>query len=108
MTELDELLQRAKSLAVTYREQVEINPTPLRVDYHTLRDRIMSPVPEAGRNPLAVIDELATIADGAVMPMAGPRFFGWVIGASDPVGVAADWLVTAWGQNAGYQTPTPA
>ena len=24
--------------------------------------------------------------------MTGPRFFGWVIGGSHPVGVAADWL----------------
>src|SRR4051794_7098059 len=99
MTELDGLLQRAKSLAVAYREQVETDPTPLRVDYHTLRDRIMTAVPDAGQDPLAVIEELAEIADGALMPMTGPRFFGWVIGASDPVGVAADWLVTAWGQN---------
>ena len=42
------------------------------------------------------------------MPMAGPRFFGWVIGASHPVGVAADWLVSAWGQNSGFHSPTPA
>jgi glutamate/tyrosine decarboxylase-like PLP-dependent enzyme len=42
------------------------------------------------------------------MPIVGPRFFGWVMGASHPAGVAADWLVTAWGQNAGYHTPTPA
>jgi hypothetical protein len=31
----------------------------------------------------------------------GPRFFGWVIGNSHPTGVAADWLVAAWGQNVG-------
>ena len=42
------------------------------------------------------------------MPITGPRFFGWVMGGSHPAGVAADWLVSAWGQNAGYHTPTPA
>lgn len=42
------------------------------------------------------------------MSIVGPRFFGWVMGASHPAGVAADWLVSAWGQNAGYHTPTPA
>ena len=39
--------------------------------------------------------------------MTGPRFFGWVIGASHPVGVAADWITFAWGQNAGT-VATPA
>jgi glutamate/tyrosine decarboxylase-like PLP-dependent enzyme len=42
------------------------------------------------------------------MPITGSRFFGWVMGASHPVGVAADFLVTAWGQNTGYHSPTPA
>ena len=40
--------------------------------------------------------------------MTGSRFFGWVIGASHPAGVAADWLVSAWGQNSGFHTSTPA
>jgi glutamate/tyrosine decarboxylase-like PLP-dependent enzyme len=40
--------------------------------------------------------------------MTGPRFFGWVIGASHPVGVAADWLTAAWGQNAGNHVASPA
>ena len=40
--------------------------------------------------------------------MTGPRFFGWVIGASHPAGVAADWLTAAWGQNAGNHEASPA
>jgi glutamate/tyrosine decarboxylase-like PLP-dependent enzyme len=40
--------------------------------------------------------------------MTGPRFFGWVIGGSHPVGVAADWLTGAWGQNAGNHHATPS
>ena len=39
------------------------------------------------------------------MPITGPRFFGWVMGASHPAGVAADFLVAAWGQNTGFHTP---
>ena len=39
--------------------------------------------------------------------MAGPRFFGFVIGGSLPVTVAANWLATAWDQNTGYAAPTP-
>ena len=56
----------------------------------------------------AVLEELVAVAEPGLMPMVGPRFFAWVIGASHPAGVAADWLVSAWGQNAGYHSTAPA
>ena len=40
--------------------------------------------------------------------MAGPRFFGFVIGGALPVTVAANWLATAWDQNAAIYRVTPA
>ena len=107
MTELGQLLDRAKAHALAYREAVANDPRPLAVDYHAMRDRVAAPVPETGVDPIQVIDELVRLADGGLMPMAGSRFFGWVIGSSHPAGVAADWLVAAWGQNA-YHTATPA
>lgn len=42
------------------------------------------------------------------MAMAGPRFFGFVIGGALPVSVAASWLATAWDQNTGLHAVTPA
>jgi len=102
------LLTQALEQAVAYRADVATNSAAPRKDYATLRDSLVAPAPEHGTPPAAVIDELVTIADGGLMPMAGPRFFGWVIGASHPAGVAADWLVSAWGQNNGFHTPTPA
>ena len=42
------------------------------------------------------------------MAMAGPRFFGFVIGGSLPVTVAASWLAAAWDQNAAFYSVTPA
>ncbi len=68
----------------------------------------MAPLPEDGMPAADVVDELAGIAEPGLMAMPGPRFFGWVLGASHPAGVAADWLTSAWGQNTGYHTPTPA
>ena len=55
-----------------------------------------------------MIDELVRLVEGGLQTTIGPRFFGWVMGASEPAGVAADWLVSAWGQNAGYQSTAPA
>jgi glutamate/tyrosine decarboxylase-like PLP-dependent enzyme len=105
--ELDNLLQRAKAHALAYRQDVAVNPsTPL--SYAAMRERISAPLPESGAESVAIIDELVALTEGGLMPTVGPRFFAWVMGSSHPVGVAADWLVTAWGQNAGYQGTSPA
>ena len=67
-----------------------------------------APTPERGSEGQAVISELAELAAPGLHAMPGSRFFGWVIGASHEVGVAADWLTSAWGQNAGNHTAAPA
>jgi len=51
-----------------------------------------------------MLDELGS---PATMASAGPRFFGFVIGGSHPVSVAASWLATAWDQNAGAYVASP-
>lgn len=102
------LLAQTAGHAADYREAVATDPRPLALDYHAMRERVMQPVPEAGSAAASVIEELVALCDGGLMPITGPRFFGWVMGGSHPAGVAADWLVSAWGQNAAYHTPTPA
>ena len=61
------------------------------------------PVPETGLPADAVVEELAARAEGGLLGMVSPNFHGWVIGASHPAGVAADWLTAAWGQNGGVR-----
>jgi len=107
MTDLEQLFTKAAAEAARYREAVAADPKP-PAGYPAMLDRASAPLPETGADPEAIIDELVRLADGGLMPITGPRFFGWVMGASHPVGVAADFLVTAWGQNTGYHSPTPA
>ena len=104
MTQLDQLLDKAKAHALAYRQADKV----LTHDYHAMRDRILAPTPETGADPGAVIDELVRLTEGGLQTTIGPRFYGWVMGASEPAGLAADWLVSAWGQNAGYQNTAPA
>jgi glutamate/tyrosine decarboxylase-like PLP-dependent enzyme len=57
------------------------------------------PLPDAGTPATAVVDELDRRISPATMAVAGPRFFGFVIGGSLPATVAANLLATAWDQN---------
>jgi glutamate/tyrosine decarboxylase-like PLP-dependent enzyme len=66
------------------------------------------PLPEEGRPADAVVAELVRRAEGGLIGMTAPTFHGWVIGASHPAAVAADWLTAAWGQAGGFADPTPA
>ncbi len=102
------LLLQAAEAAIAYRDQIaDLPQRPLRTyeDYRATADLI---TPEQGRPAQDVIAELVRFAEPGLAAMAGPRFFAWVVGASDPVGVAADWLATAWGQNTGNHHATPA
>ena len=65
------------------------------------------PLPERPSDPAAVLAVLDRLGSPASMAMAGRRFFGWVIGGSLPATVAANWLATAWDQNAAGSQSSP-
>ncbi|HEY2675979.1 MAG TPA: aminotransferase class V-fold PLP-dependent enzyme [Steroidobacteraceae bacterium] len=65
------------------------------------------PFPEQTSSAESVLTELDECGSPATMASAGGRFFGFVIGGSLPVTVAANWLATAWDQNAGLVVTSP-
>src|SRR5688500_6771525 len=66
------------------------------------------PRPDHAGDPAEPLRRLDEIGSPATMAMAGPRFFGFVIGGALPATVAANWLATAWDQNTGLFDATPA
>ena len=66
-----------------------------------------APLPPEARDPAETLALLDTAVSPATMAMAGPRFFGFVIGGALPVTVAANWLAAAWDQNAALYEVTP-
>ena len=87
---------------------VPTRPVGPRATAEELRARFAAPLPEGPTDPATVIDELAEIAEPGLMSMPSGRFFGWVIGGTLPAALAADWLVSAWDQNAAMRFATPA
>ena len=101
-------LRRAAEAAIAWREGVEARPVAAAQSYAEALAAFREPVPEAGLPAEAVMEELLRRSDGGILGMVSPNFHGWVVGASHPAGVAADWLASAWGQAAGFAEPTPA
>ena len=94
--------------AIAYRRAVAgAAHTPV-ADYATIRAAFAAPTPETGGDAQAILAELIERATPGIRAQTGPRFFGWVIGNSHPTGVAADWLASAWGQNAANTIAAPA
>lgn len=106
--DLRPLFSRAAEHAARFRETLPDASARPAIDYHGMRERLSAPTPETGTAAEVILDELAELSGPGLMPTVGPRFFAWVMGASHPAGVAADMLVSAWGQNAGYQSTAPA
>jgi glutamate/tyrosine decarboxylase-like PLP-dependent enzyme len=67
-----------------------------------------TPLPDGPCDGAEVLRLLDEVGSPATMAMAGPRFFGFVIGGALPATVAASWLATAWDQNSGLHSVTPA
>lgn len=108
--DLDQLFSLAARNAIAYRNEVAGETHAPAIGYAAARALFDEPLPQSPGEPAAIIGELTTKAEQGLMKSVGPRFFGWVIGSSHPVGVAADWLISAWGQNAAnhHATPTAA
>ena len=102
------VLRQAAEAALRYRETIPDQPQRPRQTYNEMVRTIDMATPENGAPAASVLEELQSISEPGLQAMTGPRFFGWVVGASHPVGVAADWLTSAWGQNAGNHEATPA
>jgi glutamate/tyrosine decarboxylase-like PLP-dependent enzyme len=82
-------------------------PVPPRMTADELRPAFGTVIPDGPTDPAAVIEQLGTATDPGLMAIASGRFFGWVMGGTLPAALAADWLVSAWDQNAGLRTATP-
>jgi glutamate/tyrosine decarboxylase-like PLP-dependent enzyme len=105
---MNPLLSDAAARAMRYLEALQsraVQPTAAAMAALRAFDE---PLPDEPTDPAATLQLLDQIGSPATMAMAGPRFFGFVIGGSLPVALAANWLTGAWDQNAAYYPSTPS
>jgi len=104
---MDELLHTVAGRAARYLLSLphrKVAPSPQAI---AALARFVEPMPPGPEPPELVIRLLDEFGSPATMAMGGPSFFGFVIGGSLPAALAATWLASAWGQNAGLYVSTP-
>jgi glutamate/tyrosine decarboxylase-like PLP-dependent enzyme len=104
---MSDLLDDAAHRASRYLDSLDSRPVAPDKGAIAALSNFERPFPEHGSTAEAVVAELDEIGSPATMASAGGRFFGFVIGGSLPVTVAASWLATTWDQNAGLVVTSP-
>jgi len=101
-------LETALQSALDHLTGLDTSPVGSTVRLHELRDRLHKPLVDDSIAPEQVVRELVEDTRGGILGSAGGRFFAWAIGGSVPAALAADWLTSAWDQNAALYACAPA
>ena len=101
-------LDRAHQLATDWLESLDDRPVPPQAGIDEVVAALGPDLPEGPTDAAEVVQLLADACERGLTAMPSGRFFGFVIGGTHPAALAADWLTSAWDQNAGLRRLTPA
>ena len=104
---MKDLLSDASSRAIQYLAGLDSRSVMPAASAITNLRRLDESLPSQPTDSMETLRLLDEIGSPATMGMAGPRFFGFVIGGSLPVALAANWLASAWDQNSALYRATP-
>jgi glutamate/tyrosine decarboxylase-like PLP-dependent enzyme len=108
MVDWDGPLTEAFERATTYLAGLPERRVGPRATAAELQAALGGPLPTGPTDPREVVAQLAMRVDDGLLPSGSGRFFGFVFGGATPASLAADWLTTAWDQNAGLYAASPA
>ncbi len=106
--DLENIFSHIASYSARRRAGDGVRPHHPTASYAEQLERFRLPVQDEGAPADQVIRDLIAFSEPGLAAITGPRFHAWVMGGSNPVGVAADWLTSLWGQNAGNHFATPS
>ncbi len=103
----NKLLQKTFEDSVAYR--ASLDKRRVFPDLKMLEEmrRLDIPLPEKSNDAEKIFELLSSAGSQGTVAVSGPRYFGFVIGGSTPVTLAANWLAGAWDQNCGMDTTSP-
>jgi hypothetical protein len=108
MPDHETALASAARHARQWLDSLATRPVPPRASAAEVTAALGTGLPDGPTPAPDVIDLLARACEPGLTAMPSGRFYGFVIGGTHPAALAADWLVSAWDQNAGLGRPTPA
>jgi glutamate/tyrosine decarboxylase-like PLP-dependent enzyme len=101
------LLTNASKMGIHFLDSLKDRRAfPSSDDLEKLKGFI-EPIPEQPTDPDLTLWMLNEIGSKGTVANAGGRYFGFVIGGSNPVSLAANWLSGAWDQNSGLEVTSP-
>ncbi|WP_084038322.1 aminotransferase class V-fold PLP-dependent enzyme [Demequina sp. NBRC 110053] len=98
---ITEAARRAGSYAANSAHR-PVHPSP---DAIAALDAFRTPLPERGRDAREVLAELDAFGSPATTVVNDGRYFGYVVGGTEPASQAAGILAGAWDQNVGGGSP---
>jgi len=107
LAERPALLQDACDRALAYLASIGERRVAPAADAVARLDELDFELPQAGVAAADVLGSLDAVGSPATVASNGPRYFGFVTGATLPVSQAAAWLSAAWDQNAALTVMSP-
>jgi glutamate/tyrosine decarboxylase-like PLP-dependent enzyme len=105
---MNDLFRFTADYSARFHDTLDNRPVQAQATYDELVEALGGPLPDEGGPDVEVVSELIAAAEPGVVGTQTGRYFGFVIGSALPASVAADWLATAWDQNAFSVVLSPA
>jgi glutamate/tyrosine decarboxylase-like PLP-dependent enzyme/RimJ/RimL family protein N-acetyltransferase len=103
-----EVLQLAAHYGMQFHDTLSTRAVYARASFEELTAALGGELPEQGAEDDHVLTELVAAAEPGLIGSQTGRYYGFVFGSALPVAVAADWVATAWDQNAFSVVSSPA
>jgi glutamate/tyrosine decarboxylase-like PLP-dependent enzyme len=105
---MNDLFRFTADYSARFHDTLDNRPVQAQATYDELVEALGGPLSDEGGADVEVVSELIAAAEPGVVGTQTGRYFGFVIGSALPASVAADWLATAWDQNAFSVVLSPA